>query len=144
MMTQSIRASLVVAALALHWMPTAWAADDDAKRAAQDASYTAAFKKFSETPLIAAMRAEAYGYALFPTIGKGGFFLGGAFGNGRVYVGGRHVGNASMGQVTVGFQLGGTAFSEIVLFKSDLQPSGAVYTRVESVSLGERAATTDQ
>lgn len=88
-------------------------ADDDVA----NAKYAAAFKKFSETPQIAALLGEAYGYALFPTIGKGGIFLGGAFGNGRVYVGGKHVGNASMGQVTVGLQLGGTAFSEIVLFK---------------------------
>lgn len=103
-----------IAMLALLAVPAAgWA--DDAKK---DASYAAAFKKFSETPTIASMLAESYGYALFPSVGKGGFFIGGAFGGGRVYVGGRHVGNASMGQVTVGFQLGGTAFSQLVLFKN--------------------------
>lgn len=91
-----------------------WAADD----ADKDASYAAAFKKFSETPQIAAMLGESYGWALFPTIGKGGFVVGGAFGNGRVYAGGRHVGNTSMGQATIGFQLGGTAFSQLVLFKN--------------------------
>ncbi|MFW2403291.1 MAG: YSC84-related protein [Gammaproteobacteria bacterium] len=95
------------------------AADGEAsKAAAKDASYAKAFKKFSETPQIAAMLAESYGYALFPTVGKGGFFVGGAFGGGRVYRGGAHVGNASLGQVTVGFQLGGTAFSQLVLFKN--------------------------
>ncbi|MBT8441537.1 MAG: hypothetical protein KJO76_04045, partial [Gammaproteobacteria bacterium] len=46
-----------------------------AKAAAKDASYAKAFKKFSETPQIAAMLAESYGYALFPTVGKGGFFV---------------------------------------------------------------------
>lgn len=60
---------------------------------------------------------HAYGYAVFPTIGKGGFVVGGAYGTGRVYVGGKHVGNTSMTQVTVGFQLGGQAYSQIIFFQ---------------------------
>ena len=115
-MNTTIRTLLLV----LVAMPiSGWAADTDAEASAKkEASYAAAFKKFSETPEIASMLAESYGYALFPTVGKGGFVVGGAFGGGRVYVGGRHVGNTSMGQVTIGFQIGGTAFSEIILFKN--------------------------
>jgi lipid-binding SYLF domain-containing protein len=60
---------------------------------------------------------SAYGYAVFPTIGKGGIGIGGAYGKGRVYEKGRHVGDASMAQVTVGFQLGGQAYSQIVCFE---------------------------
>ena len=60
---------------------------------------------------------QAYGYALFPTIGKAGIGIGGAGGKGRVYVGGAHVGNTSMGQVTMGFQLGGQAYSMIIFFE---------------------------
>lgn len=112
---QTLKTAIHLLALAMLLMPPGIQAADDADR---DAKYADAFEKFSSTPQIAAMLAESYGYALFPTIGKGGMLIGGAFGNGRVYVGGRHVGNASMGQVTVGFQLGGTAFSEIVLFKN--------------------------
>ena len=59
----------------------------------------------------------AYGYAVFPTIGKGGVGIGGAFGNGRVYEKGKYVGDTSMTQVTVGFQLGGQAYSEIIFFE---------------------------
>ena len=59
----------------------------------------------------------AYGYALFPTIGKGGFGIGGAYGKGRVYVSGKHVGNTSVSQITVGFQLGGQAYSQIIFFE---------------------------
>ncbi|MEO8566367.1 MAG: YSC84-related protein [Betaproteobacteria bacterium] len=59
----------------------------------------------------------AYGYAVFPTIGKGGVGIGGAFGKGRVYEKGKYVGNASMSQLTVGFQLGGQAYSQIIFFK---------------------------
>jgi lipid-binding SYLF domain-containing protein len=62
---------------------------------------------------------SAYGYALFPTIGKGGIGIGGAGGKGRVFVGDRHVGNTSMGQVTVGFQLGGQAYSMIIFFEDE-------------------------
>ena len=43
---------------------------------------------------------SAYGYALFPTIGKGGAVVGGAFGKGRVYQKGKYIGDTSMTQVT--------------------------------------------
>ena len=46
----------------------------------------------------------AYGYAVFPTIGKGGVGVGAAYGKGRVYEKGKYVGDTSMTQVTVGFQ----------------------------------------
>jgi lipid-binding SYLF domain-containing protein len=59
----------------------------------------------------------AYGYAVFPTIGKGGVGIGGAFGNGRVYERGKYVGDTSMTQLTVGFQLGGQAYSEMIFFE---------------------------
>jgi lipid-binding SYLF domain-containing protein len=59
----------------------------------------------------------SYGYAVFPTIGKGGIGIGGAYGKGRVYTGGNHVGDTSMTQLTVGFQLGGEAYSQIIFFE---------------------------
>ena len=61
---------------------------------------------------------KSYGYAVFPTIGKGGFVVGGAHGNGRVYAKGQYVGDSSMTQITVGFQLGGQAYSQIVFFEN--------------------------
>jgi len=60
---------------------------------------------------------KAYGYAVFPSIGKGGLGIGGAHGNGRVYAHGKYVGDTSMTQLTVGFQLGGQAFSQIIFFQ---------------------------
>ena len=120
-----IRYALAAAAMTLFLGASAGWADDDAaadttaaEKAKTDTKYADAFKKFSETPPISSMLSESYGWALFPTIGKGGFFVGGAFGNGRVYVGGKHVGNSSMAQATIGFQLGGSAFSQLVLFKN--------------------------
>lgn len=60
---------------------------------------------------------KSYGHAVFPTIGKGGIVIGGAYGDGRAYAGGKHVGNTSMVQVTFGFQLGGQAYSMIIFFE---------------------------
>ena len=54
---------------------------------------------------------------MFPTIGKGGIGVGGAYGTGRVYEQGTYVGDASMGQVTIGFQLGAQAYSQIIFFE---------------------------
>lgn len=60
---------------------------------------------------------NSYGYALFPTIGKGGIGIGGAYGEGRVYARGKYTGDASMTQLTIGFQLGGQAYSQIIFFE---------------------------
>lgn len=60
---------------------------------------------------------NAYGYALFPTIGKGGMGIGGAHGSGRVYAGGAHVGDTKMTQLSIGWQLGGQAYSQIIFFE---------------------------
>jgi lipid-binding SYLF domain-containing protein len=58
----------------------------------------------------------AFGYAVFPKIGKGGIGIGGAYGKGRVYQGGAWVGNCSLKQATIGFQLGGQAYRQIIFF----------------------------
>ena len=60
---------------------------------------------------------SSYGYAVFPTIGKGGVGIGGAHGSGRVYAKGAHVGDTSMTQVTIGMQFGGQAYSQIIFFQ---------------------------
>ena len=60
---------------------------------------------------------KSYGYAVFPSIGKGGIGIGGARGKGRVYEEGRYVGDTTITQLTVGFQLGGQAYSQIIFFE---------------------------
>ena len=84
---------------------------------ADDDDYAKALQAFRNAGESGTFFDSAYGYALFPTIGKGGIGVGGAHGKGRVYVGGKQVGTSSMTQVTVGFQLGGQAFSQIIFFK---------------------------
>jgi Uncharacterized conserved protein len=60
---------------------------------------------------------KSYGYAVFPTIGKGGLGVGGAYGEGRVYEKGKHVGDTKMGQLSIGFQAGGEGYSQIIFFE---------------------------
>ncbi len=60
---------------------------------------------------------KSYAYAVFPTVGAAGFIVGGAGGKGRVFVHGKYVGDTTMGQVSVGFQAGGKAYSEIIFLE---------------------------
>ena len=60
---------------------------------------------------------KSYAYAVFPTIGKAGLGIGGAGGSGRVYEKGNYVGDVSMSQISVGFQAGGQAYSQIVFLQ---------------------------
>jgi len=60
---------------------------------------------------------SSYGYIILPNVGKGGFGIGGAAGNGVAYHSGSQVGYAKMTQITIGFQAGGQAYSEVVFFE---------------------------
>ena len=76
-------------------------------------------KKMFENAGASNLFKSAYGYALFPTIGKAGFVIGGAFGKGRVYRGGKYIGDTEMTQGSIGFQLGAEGFSEVIFFKDN-------------------------
>jgi lipid-binding SYLF domain-containing protein len=60
---------------------------------------------------------EAYGYAVFPSVAKGGILLGGGYGRGEVYRGGELVGYSTLTQGTIGAQFGAQGFSEVVFFR---------------------------
>jgi lipid-binding SYLF domain-containing protein len=60
---------------------------------------------------------NAYGYAVFPTVGKAGIGIGGSYGNGQVYQGGKVTGEVSLIKGSIGFQLGGQAFSQMIFFE---------------------------
>jgi lipid-binding SYLF domain-containing protein len=99
-------------ALVLSGMSVAWA---DATPAECQES-VANFKSLASN--VGTMISGAYGYAVFPTIGKGGLGIGGAGGSGCVYRGGAQTGTTGMGQITIGFQAGGQAYSQIILFEN--------------------------
>jgi hypothetical protein len=77
------------------------------------AAVIAQFK--AKDPGLAKVFASAAGYAVFPKVGKGGLGLGGARGKGWVYQRGRLIGRSTLTQVTIGLQLGGQVYSEVVL-----------------------------
>ena len=60
---------------------------------------------------------KSYGYAVFPTVGAGAIGIGGAYGKGRVYLQGKMVGPTILTQVSLGFQLGGKTYSQIIFFQ---------------------------
>lgn len=62
---------------------------------------------------------ESYGWAVFPSAGKGGLFVGAGFGRAQVFQRGnaKPLGEATITQVSVGLQFGGQAFSEIIFFR---------------------------
>jgi hypothetical protein len=74
---------------------------------------------FKNSGQSAAYFSNAYGYAVFPTVGKGGLGVGGAYGKGRVYQMGKLVGDVSVSQLSIGFQAGGQAYSEIIFFENN-------------------------
>ena len=84
------------------------------------------FKKAGES---ASFFGKSYGYAVFPKILKGAVGIGGARGTGRVYEKGQYVGDSTMTQLSIGFQLGGEGFAEMIFFENkaafDLFTSGS-------------------
>ena len=104
-MNTLIRGFLVIAVFAMG-SSAAWADD-----------YSDTVALFKNAGQSASFFSNSYGYAVFPNIAKGGLGVGAAHGKGQVYVGGKHVGNTSMTQVSVGLQAGGQAFSEIIFFE---------------------------
>lgn len=62
---------------------------------------------------------KAAGYAVFPSVGKGAFIVGGAHGNGELIYHGSAVGTTEISEISVGLQAGGQEFSEVIFFESD-------------------------
>jgi len=105
-MTRSLR-SLLIAGLAALTLTSQALADEytETKELLRNAGQSASFFD------------RSYGYAIFPTIGKGGLGLGGAGGRGRVYEQGRYIGDVRLTQISLGFQAGGQAYSQVIFLQ---------------------------
>ena len=88
-----------------------------ASGAAYADKYSDAITNFSKDGDCKHFMDSAYGYALFPTVGKGGVVVGGAYGKGKVYEHGKVIGSSTLTQASVGLQLGGQAYSQIIFFQ---------------------------
>jgi lipid-binding SYLF domain-containing protein len=96
------------------------------------ADATTAKAEFIKTdPKMAGNFETAYGYVIFPNIGKGAVGVGGASGNGVAYEQGAKIGMAKLTQVTIGFQLGGQSYREVIFFESKKDMDRFKENRVE-------------
>ena len=104
-MQYSIRMALLAATLAVA---------AGLAHAASDSSTVALFRNSNQSQ---DYFKRSYGYAVFPTIGKGGLGIGAAHGTGHVYEHGKRIGTVTMNQLSVGFQAGGEGYSQIIFFE---------------------------
>jgi lipid-binding SYLF domain-containing protein len=108
----------MIALLAVAACGTAPTSDTDKK--AQSSEVEATIGKFkAKQAAVDVYMKDAHSYAVFPTVGKGGMGIGGAFGRGQVFTGGKMVGYSKLTSASIGFQLGGQSFSEIIFFQTE-------------------------
>ena len=123
--------------------------------AADDKDFSNTIDVFKQSPKVQPYFKHAYGYAVFPTVGKGGLGIGASHGKGRVYRGGKVTGTTSMTKLSIGFQAGGQAFSQIIFledkraydeftsgeFEFDAQASAVAITAGAQAKAGTEGAT---
>jgi lipid-binding SYLF domain-containing protein len=61
---------------------------------------------------------HAAGYVVFPSVGKGGLIFGAEHGNGLLYEKSKPVGEATLTEISVGPQVGGQSFYEVIFFQT--------------------------
>lgn len=89
------------------------------KEARLEKEVAASVSLFKKTdPKMEKLFKSAPGYAVYSGIGKGAFGIGAAYGEGEVFAAGRKIGRTSLTQVTIGFQLGGQAYDEVIFFET--------------------------
>ena len=77
-----------------------------------------ALNKFRKIRRLKPYFKEAYGFAVFPNVGKAGFGIGGSRGKGEVFREGKVIGSTTLTQLSIGFQLGAQAYSQIIFFQN--------------------------
>jgi lipid-binding SYLF domain-containing protein len=79
--------------------------------------FSSTINVFRDSPAVQKFFKNSYGYAVFPTIGKAGWIVGGSYGKGQVYRSGKVTGTSKVFEGSIGFQFGGEAFSQIIFFQ---------------------------
>jgi len=115
-----MRHHILVASLALttlHVLPATALHAQDAEQRTRCDQAVELFKKTD--PQLGKFFQSSVGYAIFPSVGKGALVVGGAAGTGCLYQGGAILGQAKLVQVTIGLQLGGQSYAEVIFFQND-------------------------
>jgi lipid-binding SYLF domain-containing protein len=113
------RRQLLITTLLLPLLSQAQAGWDPREDKGIEGKARETIKAFKEKdPSLKSFFESAAGWAVFPTVGKGGLGIGGAYGEGVLYQGGKVVGYTNLKQLTIGFQWGGQAYSELIFFKT--------------------------
>jgi len=121
----------------------------DEERTALQVEATAAVQRFRQIdPGLGPLMDRSAGYAIFPSIAKGGLGIGGAYGRGQLFVGGKFTGYCDVSQATLGVQAGGQEYSELILFENDWAltrfKSGELALAAQASAIAARAgASTD-
>jgi len=110
----AVALALVLGAV-LPLLGAGWDPEKEKEEIAKAKESVAAMKRAD--PALKTFFEKSYGYVVFADIGKGAFIVGGAHGKGVVWEQGKIVGGASVTKISVGAQVGGMTYSEILFFK---------------------------
>jgi len=136
----------LVPLLAVLSAPCLATADETSEAVRRAEEAVALFKKTD--PSLGKFFETSVGWAVFPSVAKGAFIVGGAGGKGVLFEGGKAVGTTSLGQVTIGLALGGQEYAEIIFFENALALSSfkagafALSAQVSAVAAASGAAAT--
>jgi lipid-binding SYLF domain-containing protein len=109
---------LVFFAFIIFLLPQSMKAQDDKAKEKLISDSKEAKADFLKTdPSMDKLFNNSYGYVIFPKIGKGAIIIGGSGGNGVVYEKGKTIGTTKMAQLSVGAQIGGESYREIIFFE---------------------------
>lgn len=108
---------IIVMACAIN-MTSVFGQSDSKKNKIIADSNTAKVEFIAKNALMKGIFENAYGYVIFPNVGKGGIGIAAAAGNGVVYEQNKIVGMAKLSQVSIGVQAGGQAYREVIFFES--------------------------
>ena len=115
--TMKVRFLWIAAVVALAACTTA-PKGTEGKLAIKEHADTALARAEAADRTLTKLARDSYGYAVFPSVGKGGIGIGGAYGQGVLYEHGVFVGYCDMTQASIGLQLGGQTYTEIIIFES--------------------------
>jgi lipid-binding SYLF domain-containing protein len=117
-MKKSKLVKLALLAFVAYLLPYSTQAQDEKAQKLLTESSTAKAEFIKTDPSMTHLFDSSYGYVIFPKIGKGGFIVGGAGGDGILYEKGKSIGEVKTGQVTVGAQIGGQSYREVIFFEN--------------------------